>query len=415
MHRFTQYFNHSFSNLRQHTTHKLNRCSQYCSQFFAQSSTNTDKNIISSNKPARFEKTKKVAQISGIALLSLPAKSFIPAQVADTTPRYTQVIASNTLTVAAVAGDSTFFAINGFQHGLGYDLTRSFANTLEVDLALKTYATEAEALQAVQLGLADMALTTASTANIESHTLSSIDLSCGQDKKLTKNGLHPKVNWSFKTTEDPLAVKASHYICQADGKKETSRLANFYNQNLLKDAYNQKHFATALNHKLPNYIDSFKQQAKNYNHDWELLVAMGYQESHLNANATSPTGVQGLMMLTNSTAKAMGVSNRIDPFESIGGGARYLNEMKETFADVPNPDRLWFALASYNMGPNAIKRIQRKLEDRGEDGNSWANVYAYMLENKAHNSRYVQCMHYVKNIRSYLESIKFEEDNIKVV
>lgn len=408
MHRFTHRFNNSFSNIRQSTTRKLSRCSQYCSQFFTQPT-------LANVKAPRFAKTKKAVQISSIALLSLPAKSIIPVQVEDITPRYTNVISLNTLTVAAVAGDSTFYAINGFQHGLGYDLTRSYANTLGVELSLNTYANEAEALQAVQLGLADMALTTASTAEIEDHALTSLNLSCGQDNKLTQNGLHPKVSWSFKLADDPLATEASHYVCQEDGQKETARLASFYNQNLLKDAYNQQHFETALNHKLPDYIDSFKEQAQNYNHDWELLVAMGYQESHLNANAISPTGVQGLMMLTNNTAKVMGVSNRIDPFESIGGGARYLNEMKEKFADVPNPDRLWFALASYNMGPNAVKKIQRELEKRGEDGNSWANVYAYMVDNKAHNSRYVQCMHYVKNIRSYLESIKLEEDNIKVV
>ena len=56
---------------------------------------------------------------------------------------------------------------------------------------------------------------------------------------------------------------------------------------------------------------------------------MGYQESHLDANAVSPTGVRGLMMLTNNTAKAMGVSDRVDPYQSIGGGARYFERADE--------------------------------------------------------------------------------------
>ena len=133
---------------------------------------------------------------------------------------------------------------------------------------------------------------------------------------------------------------------------------------------------------------------------------MGYQESHLDANAVSPTGVRGLMMLTNNTAKAMGVSNRVDPYQSIGGGARYLEEMKESFSDVPNTDRIWFALAAYNMGPNAVKRIQHKLSEQGLDDKSWANVYTYLSENRATNSRYGQAMHYVSNIRSYLQTIK---------
>ncbi|WP_227429559.1 transglycosylase SLT domain-containing protein [Psychrobacter sp. I-STPA6b] len=374
-------------------------------------------NICEQNKSrtSRFNKTKKLVQISSIALLSLPAKSLTTLSEQIPTYSYDQVMQTNTLTVAAVKGDSTFFATDGFQHGFGYDLTRAYANSLGVKLELRTFDNDAQALTAVKLGQADMALTTASTANMEAQSLASMNLSCGQDKKLTSNGLHPKVNWSFKYSHDPLAITASHYLCDNHGMQETAKLANFYNQNLLKDAYNQQHFEAALDEQLPNYIHSFQEQAKNYDHDWELLVAMGYQESHLNPNAVSPTGVQGLMMLTNSTAEAMGVSNRIDPFESIGGGARYLNQMKEKFADVPNPDRLWFALASYNMGPNAIKKIQQELESQGEDGNSWANVYAYMLDNASNNSRYVQCMHYVKNIRSYLESIKLEENETQSV
>ena len=251
-----------------------------------------------------------------------------------------------------------------------------------------------------------MALTTASTQLKSKFNLSSINISCGYDASLTKNGLHPKVSWTFNSSNDPLSQKASYFLCDSIKLKNTQKLAAFYNQNLLKDAYSQDHFQKTLTEKLPDYQSSFEEQARNYNHDWELLVAMGYQESHLDANAVSPTGVRGLMMLTNNTAKAMGVSDRVDPYQSIGGGARYLEQMKADFADVPKTDRIWFALAGYNMGPNAVKSIQRKLRDQGIDDKSWANVYAYLADNKAANSRYGQAMHYVSNIRSYLETIK---------
>ncbi|WP_227672856.1 transglycosylase SLT domain-containing protein [Psychrobacter lutiphocae] len=201
-------------------------------------------------------------------------------------------------------------------------------------------------------------------------------------------------------------MKASHFLCHNEQLTSTAKIANLYDQTLLKDDYNRRHFEKVLTHSLPLYQSSFQEQAKNYDHDWELLVAMGYQESHLNPNAVSPTGVRGLMMLTNSTAEAMGVSNRVDPYQSIGGSARYLELLKQSFNDIPDPDRTWFALASYNMGPNAVKRIQNKLAQAGQDPNSWANVYTYMLDNATSNARYVQCMHYVTNIRSYLESLK---------
>lgn len=352
----------------------------------------------------KWSTTKKIVQLSSIALLSLPAKSL--TTIDTQTPAYGRVMLERSLTIASTPNDSTFFAIDNFQHGFGYDLTRSYANELGVTLNLKAYPTDAAALAAVKRGEADMALTTSSTQEIVKFDLASMNLSCGQDANLTANGLHPKVSWSFASADDPLAQKASYFLCDNAKLANTQKLAVFYNQNLLKDAYNQEHFAKALTDKLPNYQSSFKELADQYNHDWAVLVAMGYQESHLNANAVSPTGVEGLMMLTNSTAKAMGVSNRVDPMQSISGGARYLEEMKEQFAEVPDADRLWFALAAYNMGPNAVKRIQAKLVKQGQDPNSWSNVYAYLTDNAASNSRYVQCMHYVSNIRSYLESIK---------
>lgn len=363
-------------------------------------------------------KTKKMLQMVAIAMLSLPAKSlttFEHGMANNATfntalggDAHAKVMMRQELTVAAVHGDSTFFSIDGFEHGFGYDLTRGYANDLGVTLNLLSYDDEQDALDAVRFGDVDMALTVASSRMINDMGLSELNLSCGRDATLTRHGLNPKISWTFKEGSDALALHASHYICDDVQVLNTAKIAHFYNQNLLKDDYNQQHFAKALTEKLPNYKSSFQTHADEYNHDWELLVAMGYQESHLNANAISPTGVEGIMMLTNSTAKQMGVSNRVDPMQSIRGGAKYLELLKAEFADVPAPDRIWFALAAYNMGPYAVKDIQAKLSQGGKDANSWSNVYAYLADNAQSNGRYVQCMHYVSNIRSYLEEMKLQ-------
>lgn len=358
----------------------------------------------------RFRKTKKLAQISSITLLSLPAQSLTTMNMAINTqiPAYDKVMLQRTLTIAAVPGDSTYFATDGFQHGFGYDLIRGYADELGVSVNLQAYPNDKAALHALQSGAADMALTTASTQLRNELALPSINVSCGYDSSLTNNGLNPKVSWAFRQSDDPLSQKASYFLCDSIKLDSAQNLAAFYNQKLLKDDYSQQHFQRTLTEKMPVYQHSFIQQAKYYNHDWELLVAMGYQESHLDANAVSPTGVRGLMMLTNSTAKAMGVADRVDPIQSIGGGARYLEQMKSDFVDVPKSDRIWFALAAYNMGPNAIKGIQQQLAARGIDDKKWANIYAYLVKNQASNSRYGQAMHYVSNIRSYLEMMKLQ-------
>ncbi len=69
---------------------------------------------------------------------------------------------------------------------------------------------------------------------------------------------------------------------------------------------------------LPKYQPLFQTHAKNI--DWRLLAAISYQESHWDPQARSYTGVRGMMMLTEPTAKAMGVNDRLHPEESIKGG-----------------------------------------------------------------------------------------------
>lgn len=103
--------------------------------------------------------------------------------------------------------------------------------------------------------------------------------------------------------------------------------------------------------RFPEYRDYFRAAAEEYDLPYTVLAAQGYQESHWNARARSPTGVRGIMMLTLNTARAMGVDNRLDPKQSIFGGAGYLARMMERFSEeVTGEDRLWLALAAYNLG-----------------------------------------------------------------
>ena len=154
--------------------------------------------------------------------------------------------------------------------------------------------------------------------------------------------------------------------------------------------------------------------------DWRLIAAVAYHESHWDANATSPTNVRGIMMLTEETADRLKVSNRLDPRESILAGARYINLLKDTLPDeVREPDRTWLALAAYNIGPghfNAARTIAKQLK---ADPNAWYEMKRilpllakpkYYERLKSGRARGGEAVILVENIRSYYDILVRHED-----
>ena len=111
-------------------------------------------------------------------------------------------------------------------------------------------------------------------------------------------------------------------------------------------------------------------------------------------------------MLTQSTAREMGVVDRTDPTQSIQGGAQYFRLMLTQYRHIPNPDQVWFALAAYNMGPGALDKVRNSVKRKGKNPDNWVNVYQYLSANSKANPRYNQCITYVTRIRAYLENIK---------
>ncbi|UXY17222.1 membrane-bound lytic murein transglycosylase MltF [Chitiniphilus purpureus] len=125
---------------------------------------------------------------------------------------------------------------------------------------------------------------------------------------------------------------------------------------------------------LPRYRDWFLEAEDKTGLDWRLLAALAYQESHWNPAAVSPHGVRGLMMLTTDTANRLGV-NRLDAYQSIQGGARYIRMMLDAIpAHIPEPDRTWLALAAYNVGIGHLSDARRLAGRLNKNPDSWADL-----------------------------------------
>jgi membrane-bound lytic murein transglycosylase F len=170
--------------------------------------------------------------------------------------------------------------------------------------------------------------------------------------------------------------------------------------------------------RLPQYRQDFITSAGETGLDWHLLAALGYQESQWRADARSPTGVRGLMMLTRATAAQMAV-DRLDPTASIAGGAGYLKRMKKRLpAAVLEPDRTWLALAAYNLGPGHLDDARILAQQAGKNPDQWRDVREVLptLANKKsaratkHGfARGYQALHFVRNVRRYYDVLRWLE------
>ncbi|MBQ0266068.1 membrane-bound lytic murein transglycosylase MltF [Providencia rettgeri] len=179
------------------------------------------------------------------------------------------------------------------------------------------------------------------------------------------------------------------------------------------DYFDTMAFIKAIDNKLPEYQPLFEKYAQVI--DWKLLAAIAWQESHWDPLATSPTGVRGLMMLTKPTATTMGIADRLDPEESIKGGAAYLAYIMERLPEtIEEDDRIWFALSAYNMGYGHMQNVRKLTEMLGGDPNRWLDVKARLplLTQKKYYSQLTygyarghEAYRYVENIRRYHQSL----------
>ncbi len=178
-------------------------------------------------------------------------------------------------------------------------------------------------------------------------------------------------------------------------------------------------FTLNMRRTLPEYEGMIRQVAAEYQLDWQLLAAIAYQESHWDPSAQSPTGVEGMMMLTLPTARELGVADRTDPLQSLRGGARYLKTIKRRLPDdIYEPDRTYFALAAYNIGRGHLEDARVLTERGGDDPHLWQDVMNYLplLQKSPHylDTRYgyargQEAVTYVQNIRHYNNILNWQE------
>ena len=186
------------------------------------------------------------------------------------------------------------------------------------------------------------------------------------------------------------------------------------------DYVGTKIFMRHIETRLPAYRAFFEEAAARHGLDWRLIAAMGYQESHWDPDAVSPTGVRGIMMLTLKTAKDMGIKNRLDPESSISGGAKYFKQTLDRIdEDITEPDNVWMAMAAYNVGYYHLQDARTITRKLNKDPNRWIDVREslpllakrkWYKQTRYGYARGWEPVRYVENIRSYYDILKWVDE-----
>jgi membrane-bound lytic murein transglycosylase F len=189
-------------------------------------------------------------------------------------------------------------------------------------------------------------------------------------------GQRRKLAWALPKNADPeLVKKLEAFFGRIRSDATLTRLIDRYYGHLqrLTDAH-MAHFMSRVRSVLPLYRKHFQDAQDLTGIDWRLIAALGFQESHWDPAAVSPTGVRGLMMMQDDTAARMGVKNLLDPRENILGGARYLLMLRDLLQRAQEPDRTWIALSAYNIGFGHLEDARAIARSLNLDPNVWVNM-----------------------------------------
>lgn len=241
----------------------------------------------------------------------------------------------------------------------------------------------------------------------------------GVNKSMLLNEPQP-LAWMYSPHPDnSLKLALERFFAKESTQEliETLKVKYFQRENRL-NFFDTITFRNHMESRFPKLEAYFHEAEADTGIDWQLLAAIAYQESHWNSKAVSPTGVRGVMMLTQATAKEMSIKDRTDAEQSIRGGARYF---KKVIAKIPEriqgPDRIWFGLASYNVGYGHLEDARILTQRGGKNPDKWEDVREflplltkprYYKTVKRGYARGYEPVIYVKNIQRYLDLIRWE-------
>ncbi len=226
-------------------------------------------------------------------------------------------------------------------------------------------------------------------------------------------GTGQKLGWAIRRDATGLKAQVDQFVkANRDGTLLGNMLIKRYLENtkFVKNA-----LADGERRKLQTVVDLFRKYSDQYDFDYLMVAAQGYQESGLDQTVVSPVGALGIMQVMPTTAadKSVGIPDISTPDNNIHAGTKYLRYVVDNFFDDPAIDqvnRTLFAFASYNAGPNRIQRLRGEAAGMGFDPNIWfGNVEVVVAKDVGREP-----VQYVSNIYKYYTVYSMLQDQREI-
>ena len=168
--------------------------------------------------------------------------------------------------------------------------------------------------------------------------------------------------------------------------------------------------------KFEAYVRYFQKYGAEYDFDYLMLVAQGYEESGLDQSLRNPSGAVGIMQVIPQYAAAppIGIPNVEIAEDNIHAGAKMMRNIADTYFNDPKLDPLnktLMTFAAYNAGPTRIAGLRKRAASEGLDPNRWfGNVELIVAKDVGE-----QTVQYVSNIYKYYVAYKLTLEESRTI
>jgi membrane-bound lytic murein transglycosylase MltF len=207
-----------------------------------------------------------------------------------------------------------------------------------------------------------------------------------------------EIAWAIRKGSPKLSAELNDFLATNGRNSLNARM--IFRRYLLNTQYVKSAADDAARKRFVALVALFRKYSAQYDMDWMLMAAQGYQESRLDQSARSHVGAVGVMQVMPATGKELAVGDIHQLEANIHAGVKYVRTVVDRYyKDEPmaDLDKVLFAFAAYNAGPGRIRQLRRETSQRGLDPNVWFNNVERLAAERIGR----ETVTYVSNIYKY--------------